>query len=410
MPPPKRHPRRMKTLGCVLGLSSLALLSACTTPTFSSNGDAGAGGSAAGSAGQAGNAGDAGQAGRAGNAGDAGRAGSAGLGGSGGLSGAAGTAGSSAAGGSSGQAGGAGNGGVQNASCEWLDTACQGESCCASTVVPGGIFMMGRGTGAVGDVYPAGYADEVPAHSVTVTDFALDKYEVTVGRFRQFVAAYGAGWRPTAGDGAHPRIPGSGWDATWNTNLPEDASTLVTHLKCDASYSNWTDTVADAEAYPINCVNWYEAMAFCVWDGGRLPTEAEWEYAAAGGAEERLFPWGGALPSAEAARANTSYSDASPFTAVGSHPTGGAKWGQQDMAGSLWEWTLDSYSPSWYASVESSGTDVCYLTGSAGRVVRGSSWYGSDASLRGTSRLNQPPVFPSPTAGTVLGVRCARTE
>jgi hypothetical protein len=58
----------------------------------------------------------------------------------------------------------------------------------------------------------------------------------------------------------------------------------------------WTDTVGPNENLPMNCVPWYKAFAFCVWDGGRLPTEAEWNYAATGGNEQRKYPWGSTAP------------------------------------------------------------------------------------------------------------------
>jgi len=285
-------------------------------------------------------------------------------------------------------------------------------------VIPQGSFMMGRSASG-SDAYASGHANELPAHSVTVSSFKLDKYEVTVGRFRQFVTAYSAGWRPSAGAGAHPTISGSGWNVAWDdsarigTNLPltgADAATtkaiFATRLKCGSSYQTWTDISGLNEAMPINCVDWFEAMAFCIWDGGRLPTEAEWEYAAVGGSEERLYPWGSALPSVETTKANSSLSDKSPYIAVGSHPTGAGKWGQQDLAGSMWEWNLDWYGD-WYSNPSASGADVCYLTTSFSRVMRGGSWSlnNIDDFLRAAKRHI---VAPS-THYYGSGLRCSRT-
>jgi formylglycine-generating enzyme len=77
----------------------------------------------------------------------------------------------------------------------------------------------------------------------TVSSFVLDKYEVTVGRFRQFVeAGEGAqGSPPAAGAGAHPRLAGSGWDSAWNTNLAVDTAALKGRVKCDSTHQTWTD-------------------------------------------------------------------------------------------------------------------------------------------------------------------------
>lgn len=96
----------------------------------------------------------------------------------------------------------------------------------------------------------------------------------------------------------------------------------------------------------MNCVTWYEAFAFCIWDGGRLPTQAEWNYAAAGGQEQRFYPWttdedilwddGGDYA--------VYYTPETPVTqpdAVGSKPLGVGKWGQYDLAGNVAEWVWD---------------------------------------------------------------------
>jgi formylglycine-generating enzyme required for sulfatase activity len=306
-------------------------------------------------------------------------------------------------------------------SCSGLTAKCQqNESCCTGYSVPGGTFMMGRGiTITDGDYYPEGHSDEVPAHSVSVRSYRLDKFEVTVGRYRRFVDAYAAGWRPVVGEtGAHAQIPESGWLDGWDdssnygTKLPPTGSDFAstkamfaTRLKCDATYQTWTDVAGSNESFPINCVNWYEAMAFCIWDGGYLPTEAEWEYAAAGGNEERLYPWG-SLPTPN--RSLATYGDlesgaATPFLAVGSKTDGHGRWLHEDLAGSLWEWNLDARADDWYSNEKASGADVCYLAAPTIRISRGGSWYHLANLLRVTYRGGSEPTYRS----SRLGLRCA---
>jgi formylglycine-generating enzyme required for sulfatase activity len=253
----------------------------------------------------------------------------------------------------------------------------------------------------------------------TINDFRLDNYEVTVGRFRAFVAD-GQGTQsnhPAIGAGAHEAIQGSGWDATWNASLSVDTPTLIAALKCDATHLNtntWTDTPGSNETRPINCVDWYEAMAFCAWDGGRLPTEAEWNYAATGGDEQRVYPWStppeaNTLDSSRASYAPTdkdcngdgmagcAQTDLVP---VGVRAAGIGRWGQFDLAGNVNEWTLD-----WHAPYSASCVDCANLVPAKYQEFRGGSYFEQAESLRTGSRNGTAPD----NHFAYIGVRCARS-
>jgi formylglycine-generating enzyme required for sulfatase activity len=265
-------------------------------------------------------------------------------------------------------------------------------------LVPGGTFYRSYdGVDFADKSYPA-----------TVDDFYLDKYEITVGRFRQFVNA-GMGTQaspPASGTGANLAIPGSGWDSTWNTNLAADPNSLTTALKCLAGYKTWTDTAGINESKPIDCLDWYTAFAFCAWDGGRLPTEAEWNYAAAGGTEQRYYPWSVPANSTTIDNSCAVYCGGScnGTQNVGSKsPKGDGKWGQSDLAGNVWEWTLD-----WYYTYQTSCDNCADITDAwvSDRVVRGGS-FGDDAwYLRSAYRFDSYQRYDEYDHGA----RCARTS
>ena len=271
---------------------------------------------------------------------------------------------------------------------------CNDESCCTSLLVEGGTHERGA-------------TDGPPA---TVSSYCLDKYEVTVGRFREFLQAYDDEWRPTAGDGAHPVAEGTGWQDAWTMGyLQPQVGPFKASLDCHEAHT-WVEPAGTTseENRPINCVSWYEAFAFCIWDGGRLPTEAEWEYAAAGGDEERTYPWGPEAPDVTRASYDclgdgSGYPDCTiaDILAVGSlQPEGNGRWGHSDLAGNMWEWNFD-----WYATdFPESCTDCANTTTATWRVQRGGCWRTGAVDLPAAYRSFNAPYSRYYT----LGFRCAR--
>jgi len=298
----------------------------------------------------------------------------------------------------------------QFTSCLGLATTCgpgMSESCCRAEAVPGGTFYRSYdGTTAFPDM----------SSPATVSPYVLDVYEVTVARFRAFVnAGYGTQGRPpAAGAGAHPRLSGSGWDAGWNTSLEATTTDLVSGVKCSTQYQTWTDGAGANDTKAINCVTWYEAMAFCIWDGGYLPTEAEWNYTASGGGDQRAYPWSVSPASStviDCTYANYKIDNPAGTFCVngmtggvnpvgGESPKGDGRWQQADLAGNVYEWTLD-----WYSNNYPTPCNDCanLITGTY-RGIRGGAFYDVASSLRGAYRNYYTP------AGRLVavGFRCAR--
>jgi formylglycine-generating enzyme required for sulfatase activity len=298
---------------------------------------------------------------------------------------------------------------VVNPSCQNLPATCGASgnaSCCGNAMVPGGTFFRSFDNVAGGNYTSMAY----PA---TVSAFRLDTYEITVGRFRRFVEA-GMGVQPTApavGAGAHAAIANTGWQASWNTFLTTDTTALRTGL-ASCSYSTWTDVAGANENLPLNCIDWYESFAFCIWDGGYLPTEAEWNFAAAGGTDQRAFPWSSPSQTTTIDCTQANYDPATGYCVnpptgglmpVGStSPQGDGVWGHADLAGSLWEKTLDIYSGANY--LYPSCTDCVDLSPIDARVVRGGAWNGDQNSARVGYRYYDPPY----ERYIEMGARCAR--
>jgi formylglycine-generating enzyme required for sulfatase activity len=278
-------------------------------------------------------------------------------------------------------------------SCVGLDAGCGPSrgNCCASASLDGGMFKRSYD----------GVTFTDQGNPATVSPFALDVYETTVGRFRNFVA----GWPkdvPNPGTGKNPNNSSDpGWNQQWDILMPANQADLRTALAMCAgniSGSTWADTAGTNDDLPVNCITWFEAFAFCIWDGGRLPTEAEWNFAAAGGNEQRVYPW--SSPSIDPNHAV--YGSSSPLPqAVGStSPVGDGKWGHADLAGNVIEWVLDWSHPTYLNPCH----DCADLTPASLRGDRGGGFDQAASSLTVSLRASGDPI----QRHADVGVRCAR--
>lgn len=200
---------------------------------------------------------------------------------------------------------------------------------CGVVRVEGGTFTLGSND--------AGYPASPEIQNVTVSSFTMDAHEVTVARFRRF---WSAGHPSPSSPVVYP-----GGAVPFEGTITEPDAT-PSNTQC-----NWSSSAGSREAHPINCVGWATAMAFCVWDGGRLPTEAEWEFAArgrrlAGVPYPRAYPWGDERPMAtprgacdRAQVGECSGEDGAATRRVGSFA---ATEGLYDLIGNVQEWVADS--------------------------------------------------------------------
>jgi len=221
--------------------------------------------------------------------------------------------------------------------------------------IPAGSFQMGSND--------TNYPDEQPVHPVTLSAFEMGRYEVTNRQYAQCVRA---------------GICGKPGNQSYNV----EASALL----------------------PIIDVSWNDAQTFCGWVGGRLPTEAEWEYAARGGLAGKTYPWGDEAPTcAKGAKNGANFYDCKlgGTMPVGSFAPNG--YGLYDMAGNVWEWSNDWYSDTYYANSPSSNPQGP-ATGED-RILRGGSWGNLPNYLRVSFRRGNNLDY----RYVLIGFRCARS-
>lgn len=296
------------------------------------------------------------------------------------------------------------------ASCADLPLTCgpnANASCCDSKTIPGGMVYR--------EYDGVNYLDK--SHPARVSTFRLDTYEVTVGRFRQFVSAgFGTRAKPPATGAGARTLNGSssqaGWDPAWTTALLADQAALIAALDCN-TFATWTDKPANHENLPITCITWYEAQAYCIWDGGFLPTITESMYAMGGGSLQRVYPWSTPPTSTKVDCTQTNYGGTKwPSTAcnadgamrVGSKsPAGDGAFGQADLGGNAFEWALDWATVTYLDPCN----DCADLTqGQANsRVLRGGSFESNEGELRGAGSFNG---LPPKSRASWVGARCAR--
>ena len=214
------------------------------------------------------------------------------------------------------------------------------------------------------------FPDQRPKHTVYLDAFWIDQTEVTVEMFRKFIEA--TGYKTSAEK--------EGWGKPWAEG-PEESEWPKTE-GVDWLHPQNPESIAQDD-HPVVQVSWEDAMAYCRWVGGRLPTEAQWEKAARG-TDGRRFPWGDEFNGTylnygdqrcpvERWR-DTDYDDGYAYTSpVGSYPEGASPYGVLDMAGNVWDWTYDWYDEDYYENSPNRNP----MGPESGRVrsMRGGAWY-----------------------------------
>ena len=223
---------------------------------------------------------------------------------------------------------------------------------------------------------------EQPIHTVHLDAFYMDQYEITNAQYKAFVLANPEWQKERIDRRFHEGTYLENWDGN---NYPDGK-----------------------EDHPVTWVSWHAAMAYATWAGKRLPTEAEWEFAARGGFANHSYPWGNSI---DVSRANYN-GNVGDTTAVGTYPDN--NYGLYDMAGNVWEWCLDEYQSDFYRDSArrnpiAGATRIRDMTGDfknvhTPRVLRGGSFVTEHQSVKVSTRGESPPRY----ADFDLGFRCVK--
>ena len=239
----------------------------------------------------------------------------------------------------------------------------------------GGPFDMGS---AGSEAYPAD--GEAPVHTVELAPFSIDTVAVSIARFAEFVETTGF-----VTEAEH-----FGWSFVFGGFLPDDFPDT-----CGVANAPWwrqvygadwrhpsgpASGIAEIAGHPVTHVSWNDAQAYCTWSGTRLPTEAEWEYAARGGRPSSVFPWGDELEPGGEHRMNVFQGTFPAENTVGDGYAGTAPvdsfppndFGLYNATGNVWEWCADWFDPGFYAN-SVSGDPIGPSSGTH-RVMRGGSY------------------------------------
>ncbi len=239
--------------------------------------------------------------------------------------------------------------------------------------VPAGEFEMGTSNEQVAELLSQ-HSDwdqewftslaqrEQPVHNVYLDAYWIDQTEVTNAMFQEFVNVR-----------RYQTDSESGLGCVVNTNG------ILNHEDgANWQYPRTGISNFGKEQYPVVCVSWNDATAYCNWAGKRLPTEAEWEKAARG-TDGRIYPWGNDNPSTNLLNFNSNNT-----MQVGSYPLGASPYNVLDMAGNVGEWVADLYSETYYK--ESLSNNPTGPSNGWERVIRGGSWYDGDGGVRSANR------------------------
>jgi formylglycine-generating enzyme required for sulfatase activity len=231
---------------------------------------------------------------------------------------------------------------------------------------PQGMALIPSGCFNMGDAFSEGKIEELPVHNVCITsDFYMDVHEVTNAEYAACVSGGGCA------------APGSS-----------------SSLSRGSYYGNPT-----YNNFPVIYVNWSQATAYCTWAGKRLPTEAEWEYAARGGLSGKRYPWGDTATSC--VDANYDFCIVADTSEVGSYPANG--YGLYDVGGNVIEWVNDWYLDTYYSTRPNPDNDPPGPASGSYRVLRGGTFYNSAFPLRVSFRAYYDPS----DRGFLIGFRCA---